>query len=90
MKLIDHRRNIQRSADAYTKDLVNDRLVGTLINHLKHDFIGVRFNAQNRTTVKEIISLLFEAQNKRPFFHIEGTELPLCWNRPADWDCDYI
>ena len=23
-------------------------------------------------------------------FHVEGTELPLCWNSPRDWDKDYI
>ncbi|MDQ2751457.1 MAG: hypothetical protein M3R72_00365 [Bacteroidota bacterium] len=90
MKLIDHRRIIEQNFDAYTKDLESDRLVGTLINHLKQDFIGVKFNLHKKATVKEVIELLFEVQDKRPFFHIEGTELPLCWNRPADWDCDYI
>lgn len=90
MKLIDHRRIIEQNVDAYIKDLESDRLVGTLINHLKQDFIGVKFNSTKKATVKEIIELIFETQDKRPFFHIEGTELPLCWNRPADWDCDYI
>jgi hypothetical protein len=90
MKLIDHRRIIEQSADAYTRDIETDRLVGTLINHLKQDFVGVKFNSHKKATLKEIIYLIFEAQDKRPFFHIEGTELPLCWNRPADWDCDYI
>ena len=23
-------------------------------------------------------------------FHVEGTELPLCWNRPRDWNKNYI
>lgn len=23
-------------------------------------------------------------------FHVEGTELPLCWNAPKDWEKDYI
>ena len=23
-------------------------------------------------------------------FHVEGTELPLCWNSPKDWEKDYI
>ena len=34
--------------------------------------------------------LLFEAQDNRPIFHVEGTELPLCWNNPGDWDINYI
>ena len=40
--------------------------------------------------LSQIIKLLFEAQDHRPLFHVEGTELPLCWNRPADWNKDYI
>lgn len=90
MKLIDHRRIIEKNPNAYTTDIQGDRLVGTLVNHIKDDFKGVRFNADKKTIVKELIVLLFAAQDKRPFFHVEGTELPLCWNRPADWDCDYI
>ena len=23
-------------------------------------------------------------------FHVEGTELPLCWNSPKDWEKDYV
>lgn len=90
MKLIDHRQIIEKSKDAYTRDLDSNRLVGTLINHLKKDFIGVKFNSNKKPIVKEIIRLIFETQDQRPFFHIEGTELPLCWNRPGDWNCDYI
>jgi hypothetical protein len=37
-----------------------------------------------------VIQLLWEAQEQRPMFHVEGTELPLCWNHPKDWDVDYI
>lgn len=90
MKLIDHRRIIEKSPNAYTKDLDSDRLVGTLVNHLKKDFQDVRFSSEKKIIVKQIIELLFEAQDNRSFFHIEGTELPLCWNRPSDWNCDYI
>jgi len=36
------------------------------------------------------VYLFFEAQEHRPFFHVEGTELSLCWNRPFDWDIDCI
>ena len=34
--------------------------------------------------------MLFDAQEQKPIFHVEGTELPLCWNSPGDWDKDYI
>ena len=23
-------------------------------------------------------------------FHVEGTELPLCWNAPKNWDLNYV
>jgi hypothetical protein len=90
MKLIEHRTIIEKNPLAYTKDLEDDRLVETLINHIKTDFVGVRFNGEKKGILKEIVTLIFETQDYRPFFHVEGTELPLCWNRPENWDCDYI
>jgi hypothetical protein len=90
MKLIDHRRIIEKSPDAYTKDIEGERLSGTLINHIKNDFKGIRFTTPKKLIVKELIILIFNTQDKRPFFHVEGTELPLCWNRPGDWNYDYI
>ena len=45
---------------------------------------------QAQDELATIIRLLFEAQEERPFFHVEGTELPLCWNSPRDWDKSYI
>lgn len=90
MKLIDHRRIIENSPHAYSKDLEDERLVKTLINHIKNDFPNTRFDQTKRLFLKEAVNLLFNTQDNRPFFHVEGTELPLCWNRPADWDCDYI
>lgn len=90
MKLIDHRQIIENNPNSYLTDLKGDRLIGTLVNHIKDDFKDVRFTSDKKTIVKELILLIFETQDKRPFFHVEGTELPLCWNRPADWNCDYI
>ncbi len=90
MKLIDHRQIIQNNPNAYVTDIIGDRLVGTLVNHIKDQFKDTRFTTDKKLIVKELIVLIFESQDKRPFFHVEGTELPLCWNRPADWDCDYI
>lgn len=90
MKLIEHRQVINSNPEAYEKDLNGDRLVKTIINHIRDDFDGVRFDTKKKGILKEVVLLLFEAQEKRPFFHVEGTELPLCWNRPADWGIDYI
>ena len=90
MKLIEHRKIINNNSLAYEIDLENDRLVKSIINHIREDFSNVRFDQNKKVILKKLIHLLFEAQEQRPFFHVEGTELPLCWNRPSDWDIDYI
>lgn len=90
IKLIEHRTIINQNLEAYTKDLENDRLVKSMINHIRKDFPNVRFNDSKKKKLKIIVEYIFETQSKRPFFHVEGTELPLCWNRPADWDINYI
>ncbi|AIN49902.1 hypothetical protein MED134_15124 [Dokdonia sp. MED134] len=90
MKLIEHRRIINKNPQAYETDLESERLVKSIINHIRNDFSNVRFDKQKREILREIVILLFEAQQHRPFFHVEGTELPLCWNRPSDWNIDYI
>lgn len=86
MKLIEHRVNIRENPNAYIEDLQGDRLVSTLIKHIRADFRNIRFFKEKRLILKEIITLLFETQDNKPIFHIEGTELPLCWNHPNDWD----
>lgn len=92
IKLIDHRKALSENIDAYTFELKEqniERLVKTLIPHLKNSGFNVTFgNSFNE--LSSIINLLFEAQDERPFFHVEGTELPLCWNSPRDWDKNYI
>lgn len=90
MKLIEHRRIINKNPQAYETDLESERLVKSIINHIRDDFSNVRFDKPKREILREIVMLLFEAQEHRPFFHVEGTELPLCWNRPSDWNIDYI
>ncbi len=90
MKLIEHRRIINGNPEAYETDFKSDRIVKLIINHIRDDFTEIRFDKRKKEILKEIIFLLFQAQEHRPFFHVEGTELPLCWNRPADWDIDYI
>ena len=90
MKLIEHRQIIDKSPNAYEKDLEDDRLVKSIINHIREDFSNVRFDQNKKIILKKLIILLFKAQENRPFFHVEGTELPLCWNRPSDWGIDYI
>lgn len=92
MKLIEHRNSLSKNIDAYTFEFQHQnigRLVKSLIPHLKK--AGYKVTLKNTfNELSQMIKLLFEAQDNRPFFHVEGTELPLCWNSPRDWDKNYI
>ncbi len=90
-KLIDHRQSIAQNIDSYTYEIDHniDRLIRTFIPHLRSS--GVRLSPQkHKDALATIIKMLFEAQEQRPIFHVEGTDLPLCWNSPGDWDKNYI
>lgn len=88
--LLKHRINIEENSEAYNQDMNDDRLVNTLINHIRSNYINIRFDSKKKNILKDIIRLIFLTQDNRPFFHVEGTELPLCWNRPKDWNINYI
>jgi hypothetical protein len=90
MKLKEHRQILNSNAHAYTEDLTNDRLVSTMIKYIRQEFPQCKFNKVNKPVLKQLIFLLFETQDRRPMFHVEGTELPLCWNNPGDWNINYI
>lgn len=91
-KLIDHRRALAANPEAYTYELQEaqiDRLFRTLVSRIRN--AGYRVTPRRSFDVlARAIKLLFRAQDNRPFFHVEGTELPLCWNSPRDWDKEYI
>ena len=65
------------------------RLVKTLVPRIKNAGYPVT-PTKSFDILARAIRLLFQAQDNRPFFHVEGTELPLCWNSPGDWDKNYI
>jgi hypothetical protein len=91
-KLVDHRKALSKNSDAYIFELKDEnieRLVKTLVPHLKDAGFSVA-PRKSFEPLSKIIKLLFETQDNRPLFHVEGTELPLCWNRPIDWDKNYI
>ncbi len=91
-KLIDHRRALAENERAYSYEFTDEnieRLVKTLMPHLKNAGLTVTLG-NSFEDLAQIIRLLFLAQDERPFFHVEGTELPLCWNSPRDWDKNYI
>ena len=90
-KLIDHRQSIAKNVDSYTYEIENniDRLIRTLIPYLRSS--GVKLSSiKHKDSLATIIKKLFDAQEQRPIFHVEGTDLPLCWNSPGDWDKNYI
>lgn len=83
--------SIASNSKAYTYEIENkmERLVSTLIPHINSN--GVRLSYKRHSeSLSALIVMVFEAQEQRPIFHVEGTELPLCWNSPGDWDKDYI
>ena len=90
-KLRKHRRKIAANPNAYTYEVEHDmqRLIGTLARHLKKAGLSVS-PKKSYDALAKIIHLLFKAQDQRPIFHIEGTELPLCWNAPRDWNKSFI
>lgn len=91
-KLKNHRKELARNPDAYVFELQDqniDRLVKTLISHIKNPYPSISYS-KSAYVLRQIIRLLFKAQDYRPFFHVEGTELPLCWNAPKDMDKNYI
>jgi hypothetical protein len=90
MKLKEHRIILNGNIHAYTEDLKSNRLVNTMIPYIKKSFQNLKINPSKKIILKEIVNLLFDSQDRRPFFHVEGTELPLCWNNPGDWNIAYI
>ncbi len=92
IRLIDHRRALADNAEAYSFELRPTnigRLVKTLMLHLKTAGYQLTLGG-SFDDLSSAIHLLFEVQERRPFFHVEGTELPLCWNSPKDWDKNYV
>ena len=91
-KLVDHRQALAANPEAYTYEIQEPqiaRLVKTLVPRIKGATYRVT-PVKSFDVLAQAIKLLFQAQDNRPFFHVEGTELPLCWNSPKDWDKNYI
>tara|TARA_Y100000310_G_scaffold338155_1_gene427052 strand:- start:45 stop:647 length:603 start_codon:yes stop_codon:yes gene_type:complete len=97
--LKEHREAINNNPNAYTTDL--ERCERTLfikdgrtkqrkdpsISNLTESRL---IKSNHPHLAKQLITLLFKAQNNKPFFHIEQSALPMCWNAPKDWNKDYI
>jgi len=82
-----HRTSLATNPAAFEADL--PRLPSTLVPHLRrcgYRRIGIR---AARPLVEEVIERLFEAQGRRPLFHVDEA-LPYCWNAPKHWPRDHI
>lgn len=93
MTLREHRARLKTAGErAYTfePDSNVDRLCATLTPHVRRAGYTNMAAARKDGILAQIVRLLFDAQEQRPMFHVEGTELPLCWNAPKDWEKDYI
>ena len=91
-KLIEHRKALSLNPSAYSREILDGnitRLVKSIVPHIKAAGVSVS-PSRNFNKLTQVIRLLFDVQDNRPFFHVEGTELPLCWNSPRDWDKNYI
>lgn len=84
--LREHRLALASNPKAFELDL--PRLSGTLVPHLKRCGYG-RVGVRARALVSEIVEQIFDAQGRRPLFHIDA-HLPYCWNAPGFWNCNYI
>ena len=82
-----HREALAANPLAYSYDF--PRLRETAVNHLRQ----CGFNRVTLTRcpklVDQFVALIFESQDRLPFFHVEG-HLPFCWNSPKAWDKNYI
>lgn len=81
--LREHRSALAANPRAFDHDL--PRVCKTLTRHLRR--FGYRRISQ--PIILEIVSQIFDAQNRRPLFYIEAP-LPYCWNAPGAWKYDYI
>ena len=87
--LLEHRKELAANPECYTKD--HGRATGTLVQHLKNVGYPRITEGSGQAERREFVRLIFEAQDQRPFLHIEAP-LPYCWNSPYKdgWVHNYI
>jgi len=87
--LHDHRIRLMNNPSCYTQDLC--RVTKTIVPHLKRGgYVHIsRMEAVGDLSV--YIDLVFRSQQSLPYLHIDSSNgLPYCWNRPSDWNHNYI
>lgn len=82
-----HREELARNPTAYHTDIA--RVQETVVHHLKKCGFARITRTRCAALVDQFVDAIFDTQNRLPFFHIDS-DLPYCWNRPNDWDKNYI
>jgi hypothetical protein len=82
-----HREALAKNPTAYSTDL--PRIQQTAVGHLKRCGFSRVTRSRCRPLVDRFVNAIFDTQNCRPFFHVKSP-LPFCWNRPTDWNKDFI
>lgn len=89
--LLEHRTDLKNNSAVYEQDI--ERCYSSVVKHLKDaGYIKITLNRASED-IKTFVDLIFEAQDRRPFLHIESESgLPFCWNSPYKngWDINYI
>ena len=87
-----HRLNIRKNMPkAYEYELIGEgksRIIWTLYSILAKRYLLSR--KKHESMFSDYIDLIAETQDFSPIFDIKSIKLPLCWNNPKDWNCDYI
>jgi hypothetical protein len=89
-RLRKHRENLSREVPPEEFS----RIVLTFLQNVRRDdrntlefrHVG---HPDNRERIKKIVEMIFETQDKLPFFWIDSA-LPFCWNHPKDWARTHI
>jgi hypothetical protein len=61
----------------------------TFASHIKRCGYARAGRKEARDVLSEAVNLLFDAQGRRPLFHVESP-LPFCWNAPQFWHLNYL
>jgi hypothetical protein len=85
--LREHREALARNPAAYTEDL--KRVIRNGARILKKCGYPRVTMKRCPELVSRFVSLIFEAQDHLPLFHVPGP-LPYCWNAPKHWHVNYI
>jgi hypothetical protein len=92
MDLTEHRlsirKNMPKAYEFELKESGKERIIGTLSNILSKKYKVSKIKQND--LLSRYVDLIAETQDYAPIFDIKSIKLPLCWNRPSDWEYNYI